>query len=166
MEKRKTKPVSSINILAYIIIILSIFLIGREIYHYFTLPSTEDIPEIISLFKYKETAISQGFVWLLFSLFGIGLLFKNFLAWIIPQTFLLIGFVFFILFAFYEELSDISLVFIIIGLVYYAFCFVVFRYFIIGKPKVYFNIVKQRMPYYYVLAIFLTTSYWFIQFYI
>lgn len=164
MKVREDKPGSKLNIAAYIIIFLSIFLIGREIFHYFTLPGKYDVPEIIDLLKYKESTISQGFIWLLFFVFGIGLLYRNFSAWLIPQTFIIIGFAFFILFLFVEELSDISTGFIIIWIVYSIFSFFIFRYFIIGRPHIFFRILKQKIPYYYILALILTAIYWFIEF--
>lgn len=153
-----------IKIIGYFISTIFSVLFIREIYHYFSLPNSDDVPEIISLFKYQENAIIQGYLWILLALFGVGLIRQNFFGWLIPQSILLIGLDFFILLIFSAEVSDIRIGLIFIWVLYTLFCFIVFRFFIKGKPKYFFNVTIKMMPYYYGIAISLSAIYWILDY--
>ena len=154
----------NIKILGYIIGLISIGLIGREIYHFFVLPSTDEIPETIDLFKYKETTIGQGYLWFLILLLGFGLIKRNVFGWIIPQTLLLIGLFPFIWIPVVYGVNDNDIGFLIIGILYLIFCFIIIRLFLIGKPKDFFRIALKKLKYHYLLLVVFVALYWIIDF--
>ncbi len=150
----------NIKVIGYVISCLSGFLLCREVYHYFTLPSINEISELTDLIKCKEGTINQGILLSLFLFFGIGIIRQNILGWILPQAILLIGIVFFLL----VLLANIKIGFLILAILYLLFCIIIFRYFIFGKPKKYFNIQTSKIPYYYIFITIITVIYWTIEF--
>ena len=153
----------SIKIFGYLLSSISIILISREIYHFLTLPSTADVPDIIDIFKYKENTIGQGYLWIQLMLLGYGLTSKNKIGWIIPQSLLLTGFVPFIWILIVDGFSGREIVFFIIGLVYLIFCIFVIRFFLMGRPREFFKIDLNKVKFYYPLIIVIAAIYWIIE---
>ena len=163
MKLKATYSAKNIKILGYLLSSISFILISREIYHFLTLPSTEEVPDIIDLFKYKESTIGQGYLWILLMLLGYGLISKNKLGWIIPQSLLLIGFIPFIWILIADGFSDRDKVFFIIGIIYLTLCIIVIRFFLMDKPKDFFKIGLNKVKYYYPLIILIAAIYWIIE---
>lgn len=156
----------NLTILGYIIGLISIGLIGREIHHFIVLPRTDEVPETIDLFKYKETTIGNGYFWILTFLLGYGLVKKNMFGWIIPQTVVLIGLAPFILIPAIYGINSNDLNILILGGLYLIICCIIFWLLSKGKAIDFFNIDKSKLIYHYVLILILTTFYELIDLFI
>ncbi len=149
-----------IKIIGYIIVIFSIVLIAITISNYVALRNSSEISTIIDLVKWKEITISSAYLYCLLLLLGIGLVKRNFLAWIIPQILLLICLVPFWWWVMKSRLIPVELIYLILGSVFSVFSIFIFRYFIVGKPKTFFQIKKSRIKYYYLIIVSLSGMFW------
>lgn len=152
----------NINILGFVISIISIGLVLKVIFEFFTLPSTRDqyLYPGVDFIKYKEQTISQIFFWFLFLIFGIGIIRKNNWGWIIPQFILLSGLLGIIWIYFESEKARIDRTLIIIDLIYISITILVVRFSLLKKTKTYFRIKNNRMILYYSLILLLSIIYW------
>jgi len=154
--------------LGYIIIGISVIFIIREIYFYFHSVSINEINKeggiLGDLFRYKQDSLYQGYLWILFFLLGIGFVKQNLLGWIIPQTYLLIGNIPFIIFIVYESFDEIKYL-VLVGLIYSALNLLIIRY--LRKPRFVssFHINLAYSVYYYLLIGVFACIYWVFQYY-
>jgi len=166
-----TKILSYQNIkkIGYLIVILAIGLIIREIYYYFNSISLNYFNESEEgltgdFFRYKQDSLHQGYLSFLLLLFGIGLIKRNIFGWLIPQTFLLIVNIPFLIFIPYEEFDEIKYL-LLFGVTYTVFF--IFTLWLFKKDKLmhFFQIESIKLKYYYSIIIILSSIYWIFNIY-
>ncbi len=153
--------------IGYLIVVVSVFFVVREIYYYFNSVSVNGFNGkglLGSLYRYKQDSLNQGYLWLLLLLFGIGLIRRNMFAWLIPQTYLLIGNIPFIIFIPYENFHKIK-VLLLIGIIYTIFTIFTLWYFRKAKFIRFSRIESKNFKYYYPLMVILAIIYWIFDYY-
>ena len=164
-----TKILNSQNLkkIGYIFVIVSIALFVREVYHFFTLISANNFNSegaIGEFYKYKEDTLPQGYLWVLLLMFGLGLIKQNILGWLIPQTYLLIANIPFLLFIPYEDFDEIKIL-LLVGVTFTILNILMIRIF---RKKIllnFFKINSTNLKYYYLLIVILASTYWILHYY-
>lgn len=151
----------NIKVIGYIIFIVSIGFLIREIFQYNRLPSKNDpMSQVVDYFKYKQNTLTQGYIWILLALFGWGLIKRNNLGWLIPQIFSFMGFVPFTLMIYYY---GFSLERVIYGTLYLLFLISIIILFNRPKLKDYFKISFTRMKSYYLIIPIIAILYFILE---
>ena len=154
--------------IGYLIVSISVLLIVQEIYYYFYSISSNIVNNsgglTGDLSRYKQDSLHQGYLCFLLLLFGIGLIKQNMFGWLIPQTYLLIGNIPFIIFIPYEDFDEIKIL-LLVGLIYTFLNIYIIWLFKKTKFIRFFKIKTDNLKYYYPLIVILAIIYWIFEYY-
>lgn len=168
MQKQYQIPQKIITIFGYIVFLISIFLVVRELLDFFTLPSQCKFLDYqgVDFVKYKEKTLSFMYLYVLSFLMSIGLIKRYSIGWIILNALLLIGLLYFVLFCIININVLLSAVFYVYFIPYSLFFVFMNKYLYDKKTTTEFQIKKKYFIYYFLISLAFSLIYFVILFYI